>query len=316
VPVEPFEAIGLRKDGTRFHGEVRARTIAYQGRGACVAAIRDITQRVQQSAKQEALLHENARLIVAAQGAIRLRDQVLASVAHDLRAPLTNIRLGAELLREKTTSDGVLALEQVAADLRKIEVRATRMGRQLNELLDVARVQMEQDIVLDRRPTDLANLVRQVVGEFQAAGGPPLHVSVAAGTVGFWDAGRLERVLANLLRNAHAYSPAATAVTLTADHEPEPGGGWAVVCVRDLGLGIPATDLPHIGEPFYRAANVRGRIAGTGLGLAGCRRIVELHGGTLHLESEEGVGTTVTVRLPLDFPTAQPVREVHPSGAV
>jgi signal transduction histidine kinase len=70
--------------------------------------------------------------------------------------------------------------------------------------------------------------------------------------------------------------------------------------VADTGLGIPAADLPHITERFYRARNVEGKLPGTGLGLAGVRQIVEQHGGSLSLESHEGLGTTVTVRLPLD----------------
>jgi signal transduction histidine kinase len=74
---------------------------------------------------------------------------------------------------------------------------------------------------------------------------------------------------------------------------------WAVIRVRDCGLGIPAADLPHVFERYHRASNVAGQIGGTGLGLTGARHIVEQHGGTISLESEEGRGTTVTVRLPL-----------------
>jgi signal transduction histidine kinase len=73
-----------------------------------------------------------------------------------------------------------------------------------------------------------------------------------------------------------------------------------VVRVRDRGLGIPAADLPYVFERFHRASNVSGQIGGTGLGLAGARHIVEQHGGSIGVESEEGRGTTVTVRLPLD----------------
>jgi signal transduction histidine kinase len=73
--------------------------------------------------------------------------------------------------------------------------------------------------------------------------------------------------------------------------------------VRDRGVGVPLEDQAHVFEPFRRAANV-GRIAGTGIGLAGSRQIVELHGGTIELQSREGTGSTFTIRLPLD-PTVQ-----------
>jgi signal transduction histidine kinase len=78
-----------------------------------------------------------------------------------------------------------------------------------------------------------------------------------------------------------------------------PAGPWAELTVTDHGLGIPAKDLPFVFERFRRGANVTGRVTGAGLGLAGVRRIVEYHGGTITLTSEEGTGTTVTVRLPL-----------------
>src|SRR5262249_5930145 len=75
--------------------------------------------------------------------------------------------------------------------------------------------------------------------------------------------------------------------------------GWAYLTVRDDGIGIPAGDLPHVFERFRRAENVTGRIAGTGIGLAAARQIVEQHGGTIAVESVEGFGTTVTIWLPL-----------------
>ncbi len=76
-------------------------------------------------------------------------------------------------------------------------------------------------------------------------------------------------------------------------------GTWAVMEVQDHGLGIPAVDLPHIFERYHRAANTVGRIGGSGIGLAGVKQVVEQHGGTISAASEEGVGTTMTVRLPL-----------------
>jgi signal transduction histidine kinase len=106
----------------------------------------------------------------------------------------------------------------------------------------------------------------------------------------------VERVVANLVSNAIKYSPGGGDVRVELAAE----AGWAVLRVQDQGVGIPAADLPRVFEQFHRAANVAGRIGGTGLGLAGARHIVEQHGGSIALESQEGVGTTVTVRLPLN----------------
>lgn len=100
---------------------------------------------------------------------------------------------------------------------------------------------------------------------------------------------------------------AGSASARRASEAPAPGGGvaggaWAVVRVSDQGVGIPTVDLPHIFERFHRAGNVAGRIDGTGVGLASARHNIEQHGGAISVHSEEGAGTTVTIRLPLAGP--------------
>jgi signal transduction histidine kinase len=115
---------------------------------------------------------------------------------------------------------------------------------------------------------------------------------------GMWDAGRLERVLANLISNALKYSPNGGEIDVTVEQVDEEGRRWAVVKVKDSGIGIPAADLPHIFERFHRGANVSGRIPGTGIGLAAAQEIVEQHGGSISVQSREGDGSTFTVRLP------------------
>jgi signal transduction histidine kinase len=113
---------------------------------------------------------------------------------------------------------------------------------------------------------------------------------------------RLARVLSNLLTNAVRYSPDGGDVTVFVSRHGDAGepGSYAALRVQDNGLGIPSADLPHIFERYYRARNVVGRMPGSGIGLAGARQIVEAHGGTLTVKSEEGAGTQVTLRLPLE----------------
>jgi signal transduction histidine kinase len=93
-------------------------------------------------------------------------------------------------------------------------------------------------------------------------------------------------------------------VVTSVEREEGPDGAYAIVQVRDQGIGIPAADLPYVTDRFYRGRNVAGIVAGSGVGLAGARQIVEEHDGTLTVESTEGRGTTVTVRLPLAPPDA------------
>jgi signal transduction histidine kinase len=127
-----------------------------------------------------------------------------------------------------------------------------------------------------------------------------------ADPVGNWDAARLARVLDNLLSNAIKYSPGGGEITVeVAEEDQENGSRMAAVRVRDRGLGIPAAEMQHVFERFFRAANV-GAIGGTGLGLAGSRRLVEQHGGTLSAESREGTGSTFTLRLPIEMVAEPP----------
>jgi signal transduction histidine kinase len=150
----------------------------------------------------------------------------------------------------------------------------------------------------------LVALVRQVVREHELVS--DLHrflfeaeVPTLEATV---DETRVHRVLANLLTNAIKYSPAGSAVRVTVRMTDGRDGKSAVLVVHDDGVGIPHDELPHVFDRFHRGANVVGRFAGSGLGLASARQLVELHGGTISVESEAGKGSTFVVRLPLSPP--------------
>lgn len=226
----------------------------------------------------------------------RQKDDFLSAAAHDLKTPLTTIKGHAQLLQKRAelAPEG----EKLVQGLQRIDGVATRMTALINELLDVNRVQMGKPLDLVLKPVELVALARQMVADAQHA--HERHQIVLAGSEtaihGQWDLYRVERVLGNLLSNALAYSPRGGAVTVTVDRERDE---WAILQVSDQGLGIPAADLPHIFERFHRGGNVAGRIAGSGIGLAAVRQIVEQHGGTISVESREGEGSTFTVRLPL-----------------
>jgi signal transduction histidine kinase len=178
----------------------------------------------------------------------------------------------------------------------------------IDTLLDVTRVQMGRPLPLDRRTTDLVAVARQVVedAQRQTSRRHALRLDAAVPAfVGCWDPGRLERMLGNLVNNAVKYSPEGGEVTVGVAAEPSESPAWAVLTVRDRGVGIPGADLPRVFERFYRASNVATEISGTGIGLTTVRQIVEQHGGRIGVESEEGRGTTWTVRLPLQ-PDATP----------
>jgi signal transduction histidine kinase len=228
------------------------------------------------------------------------KDEFMATVSHDLKSPLTFIKGMANLKRRRTAATA--ETEPLLDALEQIEASASRMAQQLDELVDASRLQAGRPLELRRDQTDLVALARQAVVEHQQT--TDRHaiqiVSDPTELVGRWDGTRLARVLDNLLSNAVKYSPRGGAVIVNVGLD----GNVAMLSVSDLGEGIPEADLPHVFEHFRRGRNVQGRIPGTGIGLAGVKRIVEQHGGSIGVVSQIGQGSTFTVRLPLREPTA------------
>ncbi len=232
----------------------------------------------------------------------RQKDDFLAAVSHDLKNPLATIKGLAQLLARRAERLAEPDASRLHDGLRTIDQTATRAALLINELLDVTRLHMNRPLDLDRAPVDLVALVRRAVAE--AAATTQRHTfrvdNAEPELVGEWDAARLERVLGNLLGNAVKYSPNGGEIRIAINRDDAQQN--AVLRVSDQGLGIPPADLPHVFERFYRAGNVGTAIAGSGIGLAAVRQIVERHGGSVAAESTPGEGTTFTVRLPLQAP--------------
>jgi len=246
----------------------------------------------------------------------RQKDAFLAGVSHDLKNPLMAIRGQSQLMRRRITRSGSANTQQTVDGLAEIEASTDRVTAMLNELLDVTRLQMGRPLDLERGPVDLVALTQRLAEEYQQATGEHrLRVETdAADLVGDWDGPRLRRVLENLLSNAIKYSPDGGEIRIEVGRREQEGSDWAALTVRDRGLGIPAEDLPRVFERFHRGSNVRGQVAGTGLGLSGARQIVEQHGGTIAVDSREREGTTVTVRLPLAVSQESPATKEPGEG--
>jgi signal transduction histidine kinase len=227
---------------------------------------------------------------------ITSRDEFMAAVSHDLKSPLTFIKGMAHLRRRRAPITP--ETEPLVEALAQIEASAGRMALQLDELVDASRLQAGRPLELRRGPTDLIALANNAVAEHQhMTERHVLRISTARDQlVGNWDAIRLRRVFDNLLDNALKFSPRGGAVEVSIDLE----GDSAVVSVSDVGEGIPEADLPYVFERFRRGQNVEGRIPGSGIGLAGVHAIVELHRGTISVQSKVGQGTVFIVRLPIN----------------
>ncbi len=222
-----------------------------------------------------------------------MRRDFVADASHELKTPAASIQAVAETLLRAMDEDPTAA-RRFAEQLR---VTAGRLSNIVSDLLDLSRVESEQRELKPKR-FDLGQLaVKEVdrVSDRAEVEGVDLRVDARRVMV---RASRkdLRLALRNLLENALEYTPAGGTVTLSTRTE----GGEGVISVRDTGIGIPRRDIPRIFERFYRVDDARNReTGGTGLGLAIVRNVADIHGGTVSVESELGVGSTFTVRLPL-----------------
>lgn len=215
----------------------------------------------------------------------------IADASHELRTPLTTIRGFNELHRIGALSDA----EARADALRRTEQEAERMARLIDDMRDLAL--LDQETSLTRRTVDLVALARDLITDVRATEPDrDLRLEAPDELVVWGDADRLHQALGNIVRNAVAHTDERAAVALRIDEEDND----AVVVVADTGSGIEPADLPRLTERFYRVDPARTRAhGGSGLGLAIAESVVIRHEGTLTIESELGIGTTVTMRLPL-----------------
>jgi len=232
-----------------------------------------------------------------AEEALRVRDDFMNAASHDLRTPLTGVMGRSDLIQTRLDSGRPLDEGWFRTQVDLLRQSARRMAATVEEITDAAQLQMGRPLSLKLEPIDIGDMVRGMSAMVAAAStwnnAAPVEVAAAAGIVVEGDRRRLERVVQNVVGNAVKYSPDGTPVGVSVDGDAE----WATITVRDRGVGVPADELPRLFTRFYRASTSKG-IAGTGIGLAGSRTIVEQHGGRITLESAVGEGTTVTVSLP------------------
>ncbi len=224
----------------------------------------------------------------------RLRSELIANVSHELRTPLGLILvLCTTLLREDAEFDRATQRDF----LHDIETEARSLQQMVDHLLDLARLQSRQ-VALERKPTRLDELTRQVVTSFAPllAGRlvtchfPEPHLTADV------DASQLEQVLRNLLSNAIKYTPPGTPLQLQGWRE----GAQACLAVQDAGPGIPPEEREKIFERFYRLDNPATRnVSGIGLGLPICRAIVAAHAGRIWVEDPAGGGSRFCLALPV-----------------
>ncbi|HEX7601668.1 MAG TPA: HAMP domain-containing sensor histidine kinase, partial [Polyangiaceae bacterium] len=230
--------------------------------------------------------------ITERKAAEKFREEYVGLISHDLRNPLNSLGLEAQCARRSLLKKG---LTEEAENLDAVLASARRMNMLIVDLLETTRLEAGH-VVLQKRSLELGDWAAETVlrivppearsrVEIRRDAGPAKVLA---------DASRLDRVLENLVSNALKYSGDAS-VTVAVRRQ----GDEAVVSVSDLGVGLPATDLPKLFQRFFRAST-HGAVNGTGLGLYNARLLVEAHGGRIWAESEIGRGSQFHFALSLD----------------
>lgn len=272
-------------------------------------------RRLESLAERVALHLENARLFAELHDKVELldveralRERFVSTLAHDLRGPLSAVRLAAELLtKEPATFDERRRLAI------KIDRNIERVDRMIRDLLDANRIRAGEPLPLRLDECDLAALAANVVDEARALHGPRFQLDLDRPVRGIWSEEALHRALWNLITNAVKYGASEAPVTIAVKHH----GDLARVSVHNAGRPIPAGDQAHIFDAYARApAPDAAGHTGWGLGLTLVRGAAEAHGGNVSVTSDAESGTTFAIDLPFDARSARghsdaPAATVH-----
>lgn len=245
-------------------------------------------------AAQAAIAIDNASLYSKATQAIEHRDSFLSVASHELKTPLTSIYLQFEVLK-RTTLKATVNDPKMLQLFERFQSQLVRLTRLINELLDVTQITSGK-MNFHLESIELNKLVQDISTSFENEAvqkGSPIKFTPTEPLVGQWDSGRIEQVFTNLVSNAIKYGNSRPIEIKTLREDK-----WAVVYIKDNGLGIAPEDQARIFQRFERAIDSNS-ISGLGLGLFICSEIIIRHGGEITVESKINEGSTFKVKLPL-----------------
>lgn len=254
----------------------------------------DVTERKRAEEAQGRLLESEQQARAQAEAAVKVRDDFLSIAAHELKTPVTSLQGYAQVVLRSMQKKGDIEPSLLARSMARIEEQSKRLSKLTDQLLDITRLEAGKLKITPER-TDLAALVEGVVGAYQHSQ-PNRDIKFISSlpVEAYLDPIRTEQVVTNLLDNALKFSPPALPVEVAVAAE---GEDWALISVRDHGIGVPAGQRDRIFDRFYQAHN-ESHYGGMGMGLFISRQIVEMHGGTISAEQPEDGGSRFLVRLP------------------
>jgi PAS domain S-box-containing protein len=284
--------------GPTFPIELSVTEYEIDGKRQKLWLIRDISER---KAKEHALKAAKE----AAEDANRLKSQFLATMSHELRTPLNAILGFAEVIRDQMFGEG--ATQRYRDYANDIFTSGTHLLALINDILDLSKIEAggyplkKEAINLNDLANECALFIQPVIKRKSLAFDMDLPEASYFLT---GDRRSLKQILLNLLSNAAKFTPTHGKVSLLV----HPLNNHVFITVTDTGIGIAANDLADLFEPFRQAnETVARKFGGTGLGLTISKKLIELHGGKINIESEPGKGTQVQVILPADTAMLEPV---------
>ncbi|HEX2907653.1 MAG TPA: HAMP domain-containing sensor histidine kinase [Phototrophicaceae bacterium] len=277
---------GRRRDGSEFPAEASISKLDRNGELVFAIIMRDITVRRNM---EESL----RRALAEAQELSELRSRFISMVSHELRTPLAIIQSSSDMVE---TYGARMTDEKKGGYHNNIKQQVKQLTHLLEDTLAISRA---ETVGLEFKPqtSDLAACCRSIAERIQLATNATCQIIFTdneACREARYDEALLSLILNNLLSNAVKYSPEGSIVRLNLQCSET----FAIIQVSDRGIGIPDDDHQHLFENFYRGTNV-GPIPGTGLGLAIVKQAVKAHQGTILFESQEGMGTTFIVTIPI-----------------
>jgi two-component system sensor histidine kinase SenX3 len=237
-----------------------------------------------------------------------VRRDFVANVGHELKTPVGALALLAEAIEDAADDP-----ETVQRFARRMTHEAERLGRLVREVIDLSRLQGAEPLP-EPRPVEVDQVIAEAADRTRTAASARRIAIAVGGTAGLvvrGDENQLATALTNLLANAVAYSPEQTRIAVAARAR----SGFAEIAVTDSGIGIPRQDRSRVFERFYRVDQSRASsTGGTGLGLAIVKHVASNHGGSVTVWSEEGLGSTFTLRIPLMEPETDRSPEPEPAA--
>ena len=289
----PYKYRIIDKDGQIRWLLESVASIQYQGRRAILGHAMDITERELAQERIEESFEKERRLRQELELEVQRRVEFTRALVHELKTPLTPIMSSSDLLVSGLKEEPWLSVAQ------NIQRGAINLNKRIGELLDLARGEIGM-LRLNPKRVDILKLLKNTGSEMSvvaSSNGQTLKVEFPQSLPMPWaDEDRLRQIIQNLMVNATKFTPEGGIIHLRAREQ----NGFLIIEVQDTGYGIPEEEQRRLFRPYHRQIGDREHLSGLGLGLALCKNLVQLHGGRIWVQSQEGKGSLFSFSIPIN----------------